>query len=419
MKYGVITVKPVSDLPDRSFVNLGDTVQTEAMINIYLQMGIKNEEVVRIDLREIQDYSGEYVILPININLSSNWIVNIFPLPERIIPVFIGLSYFSADKFSKELALYFKRYEPIGCRDEATLETMRENGIDAYLYGCVTATLPAGKRVEGKKIFCVDTPDSFNEWALKKLIDFGNEIEILSHIQNSPLFNDGTYMEKVTCDLLEKYRKEAKLVITSRLHCMSPCMAMGIPVIAVTDNISHRMGWIDRFLNIYSPEIYDQIDWNGQVIEYEVVKKKMIDIAIKKIEDTVKKYKDITDLSYFYETRKKAQYGNYFLSRLDLVPKEKKTNFEYIIWGAGQIGMNVTKVIRKMFPNSKLKAVVDSYCVGMFQGLPIQKPEILTKDTKELIFITTTSGEACARAKMDELGKAENIDYVSMATTAG
>lgn len=420
MKYGVITVKPVSEQMDRAFVNLGDTIQTEAVIYIYQLMGIKNEDIVRIDLCEINSYSGEYVVLPININLSSNWIVNIFPLPNRIIPVFIGLSYFTADKFSNELAEYFRRFAPIGCRDEATLETMRENGIEAYLYGCITATLPRDEdRIGGNKIFCVDVPKSFSDWASNKLEKCGYEVEIVSHIQSSPLFHDATYMEKVTNDLLEKYKKEAKVVITSRLHCMSPCMAMGIPVIAVSDNISHRMGWIDRFLNIYSPETYDSIDWNGQTVEYELVKKKMIDIAIRKIQSTVKKYEEMADLSYFYETREKAPYGNYFLSRLEFVPENKKEKFEYIIWGAGQIGMNTCRVVKQKFPNSRLKAVVDSYCEGTFQGIPIQRPDIITTDTKEIILITTTSGEACARAKMSELGKVENIDYISMATTAG
>lgn len=81
--------------------------------------------------------------------------------------------------------------------------------------------------------------------------------------------------------------------------------------------------------------------------------------------------------------------------------------------------MNVYQVISSMYPNSKLRAVVDSYCVGDFFGIPIEKPDILNADTEEYVFITTTSGEKCAREKLELLGKREIDDYLSMATTAG
>ena len=114
MRYGVLVVTPFSSEKDCWNVNLGDMVQEEAILYIYERMGIKREDVVRIEIKDINNYDGEYVILPININLSFNWIINIFPLPKRIIPVFLGLSYFSAEKFPDVLREYFRMYEPIG-----------------------------------------------------------------------------------------------------------------------------------------------------------------------------------------------------------------------------------------------------------------------------------------------------------------
>ena len=103
MKYGVIVVTPVSEAKDRSFVNLGDFIQAEAILYVYEQMGIAKEDVVRIDIKDVANYKGEYLLLPININLSLNWIVDIFPMSERIIPVFLGISFFSAEMFPEKV----------------------------------------------------------------------------------------------------------------------------------------------------------------------------------------------------------------------------------------------------------------------------------------------------------------------------
>ena len=166
MKCGVLVVTPITDAPDRMLVNLGDQIQAEAVLYLYEQMGIKREDVLRLDLKDLTDYKGEYIILPININLSLNWIVNIFPLSPYIIPVFLGLSYFSAETLPQYLADYFRSFGPIGCRDESTLNLMRRNNIPAYLFGCITMILPNhGMHInEKKKIFLVDVPASFDHY---------------------------------------------------------------------------------------------------------------------------------------------------------------------------------------------------------------------------------------------------------------
>lgn len=419
MKYGVLVVTPISVEKDRAFINIGDMIQAEAILYVYERMGIKRQDVVRLELKDIKNYQGEYLILPININLSLNWIIDVFPLPSHIIPVFLGLSYFSAQEFPAPLADYFRTYQPIGCRDEFTLDIMRKSGIQAFLFGCITAVLPQKEEGEGDKIFFVDVPQSFMEYSRKHVKEIYKDAEIITHICNKEDVNSVSYIEKITLNLLERYKKEAKLVVTSRLHCMAPCMAMGIPVIPVSDNISPRMGWIDRFLDIYSPETYANMFVSGQKVAYEDIKEKMIQIAVKSIQNATEKYESIADLSFFYESRKKSQYGNYYAKVLESLPFARKERLEYIIWGAGQIGMNAYQVISSVYPDSKLIAVVDSYCTGYFFGVPIKKPNILSEDTKEYIFITTTSGEQCAREKMEQIGKKEVQDYLSMATTAG
>lgn len=421
MKYGVLVVTSLTAQPDRNMANIGDAIQTEAILYLYEQMGIQRKDVLKIDINQVNQYEGEYMILPININLSLNWIVNIFPLPSHIIPVFLGLSYFSAEDFPQGLADYFRCYAPIGCRDEFTLNLMRRNHIPAYLFGCVTAVLPRRwSCLSKKKVLFVDVPDSFEKHYSNMNILQG-DIENVSHILRGPETSDYEYLEQTARTLLERYCQEASVVVTSRLHCMSPCMAMGVPVIPVTDNISPRMSWIDRFLEIYTPETFCEINWQGQEVFYEEHKRRMVNIAIERIQSACAKYTPIMDWSYFLESRKKSDYGNYYRAVLKKLPQSRKDHLEYIIWGSGQIGINVYQKISEIYPDSRLIAVVDSYCEGTFFGVPIQKPDVLKKSKRGggYVFIATTSGEEYARTYLDAIGRAEVRDYLSMATITG
>lgn len=421
MRYGVLVVTPVSSERDRAFVNMGDAIQTEAILYLYEQMGIRREDVVRINLKDLNNYSGGgYVILPININLSLNWIVNVFPMSPYIIPVFLGLSYFAAEDFSRELADYFRRYAPIGCRDEFTLQLMRKNKIPAYLFGCVTAFLPYRDRKKSgtRNVFFVDVPESFEKYSKEHFEGYADAVRI-SHIRENENTGKSEYLEKAARDLLERYREEASLVVTSRLHCMAPCMAMGVPVIPVTDNISPRMSWIDYFLHIYTPETYGQIDWRGQTVSYEDQKRLMLDIAVKRVRDAWEQNSPMLKWSHVLETRVRSEYGNYYREILKNLPEQRRDKLEYILWGSGQIGINVYQVISRLYPDSRLVAAVDSYCEGTFFGVPIEKPDILKTRKQAYVFITTTSGEACAREYLASLGKTETRDFLCMATTAG
>ena len=56
---------------------------------------------------------------------------------------------------------------------------------------------------------------------------------------------DGVYMHQryyeATSELLERYRNEARLVITRALHCAAPCTAMGIPAVLIAKDPKENM----------------------------------------------------------------------------------------------------------------------------------------------------------------------------------
>ena len=71
-------------------------------------------------------------------------------------------------------------------------------------------------------------------------------------------------------DLLNKYRN-AKLVITSRLHCALPCRAFNTDVIFIHKNLNtdHRFSGLLEILN----GNIDKIDYNTKKINRNIINK--------------------------------------------------------------------------------------------------------------------------------------------------
>jgi len=158
---------------------------------------------------------------------------------------------------------YLEKYQPIGCRDHYTVKLLEEKGIRAYYSGCLTLTLnnyavPDNERSD--EIYIVDPlysyPNAANlfiSWRffargvvsgdalklgkksqhLKKIFtqEFLREARVETQV-----FPNGKYSDAEKFDmadsLLRKYAK-ARLVVTSRIHCALPCLAMGTPVIFI------------------------------------------------------------------------------------------------------------------------------------------------------------------------------------------
>lgn len=118
---------------------IGDNIQIYAIDEFYRKCGIKNIAYIKFD--ELSTYNGEYAILPVTlplINYVNGGIAGWFS--SHIIPVFLGLTIAKSSLTCEEVQ-YLKNYEPIGCRDECTMLTMRKYGIQSYLGGCITLTL--------------------------------------------------------------------------------------------------------------------------------------------------------------------------------------------------------------------------------------------------------------------------------------
>ena len=214
---------------------IGDDIQLLAIENLYNYMGIDYKEVVRIPFNQLSTYDGEYVVLPISFPLYGySHDTAITQYSDKIIPVFLGMAILT-NTLSENEVVYLKKFQPIGCRDQYTMDVLRRYGIVSYLNGCMTATLPRRKPLYSEKynkIFCVDVPDSLKDMIPKEVLD---DCIFCNHVYLTSECPDGT--EAKAKEIYNRYKDEAKLIITTRLHAALPCAAMGIPVVLAKNQL--------------------------------------------------------------------------------------------------------------------------------------------------------------------------------------
>lgn len=161
---------------------------------------------------------------------------------------------------NRELISYYKKHEPIGCRDRHTLRLFESIGVKAYYSGCVTLTLENKFTDKDRtdNILFVDAfnknlPADYRQLCFDKLVpsSIKKNVEI---IEQSHANKDMGVEERLSHAelLLEKYSK-AHLVVTSRIHTALPSIALGTPVLFLdvafnTKNSRNRFdGIIDYF----------------------------------------------------------------------------------------------------------------------------------------------------------------------------
>lgn len=237
-----------------------------------------------------------------------NW-----PPSEYVIPLLTGIHYAGDHQTNGQLGSpaklefltgcggeYMNAYGPVGCRDLVTLKSFTELGINSFFSGCITLTLPKMeiKKPEKEYICAADLPKSVYE-KLKSLLD-GTGIEL---IKTTHYFDyrqrDDTWDEREARvkELLTLYQN-AKCVVTKRLHCALPCLAMGVPVFVTNSHERPASGRFDPYYDwlshctfkqfIAGDFDYDFTNPPPNSTEYLAVRDNML----KAIEDFVNKYKD-------------------------------------------------------------------------------------------------------------------------------
>lgn len=131
---------------------------------------------------------------------------------------------------------YLNAWGPVGTRDMFTKKKFDELGIETYFSGCVTCTLPKQPIIPNvnKYICLVDVDKPVIDMVTKQLDGTGVEIKIFSHMDEK----DGKRTWEDRKKQIEKrltIYQNAVCVLTKRLHCGVPCLAMEVPVLLVKE----------------------------------------------------------------------------------------------------------------------------------------------------------------------------------------
>lgn len=241
--------------------NLGDDIQSYAIARLMPQVDVYLD---REHLDTFCPEDGE----PVAVVFASWWFWRKWNWPpsEYIYPLLAGvhINNYGVKERGTPLTTewlsgigkeWFDAYGPCGARDEYTLNFLKEAGIDSYLSGCVTLTLPKQKETPEKGTYVVlnDLDSEQEAQARKWLSGSGFEIKTTCHtVKHNKAKQSYDERMKTVEDMLTLYQNAA-FVVTTRLHCTLPCLAMEVPVIAVTDMSQYRIssrwspyaGWVN------------------------------------------------------------------------------------------------------------------------------------------------------------------------------
>ncbi len=233
--------------------NVGDHIQSLAAEQFLPEIN------VRLNRDSLSNYQGEEPVLLIMNGWFSHSPNTCFPPANQISGLYWGFhvtAWNNSWKFiaKKDTLAYLKRYEPIGCRDRYTAEKLRTYGIRSFYSKCLTLTLPIRNNTpkDGYNIF-VDFPSSLAPKHIQR-----NSLSI-SHFIPSNLSEK---IKRIYARyLINLYKENAKLIITTRLHCALPCIAMGIPVIFWGNKNEYRVSLLEDIgLKIHDISILRNVD---------------------------------------------------------------------------------------------------------------------------------------------------------------
>ena len=153
-----------------------------------------------------------------------------WPPPSNIHPILLSLhiALHTQTQWARHGIEYLKEREPIGSRDIATLNYLRQHGVKTFFSACMTLLL-GNLNTDGQRTEDIYINDVHRYYI--KL--FPSEIQkkaiyVTHNVQSRDSLNRFT----LGYNMLKKYAS-AKLVITQRIHCALPCVAMGTPVIFI------------------------------------------------------------------------------------------------------------------------------------------------------------------------------------------
>lgn len=298
--------------------NLGDGIQNIAVENIYKKIGIQPQDLILINRDDMPNYQGDNVELVMQSYFAN--LYNTFPFPwsKDITPIFLGMHLSPIHNFrqlliKRGILKLMKPFEPIGCRDRNTRNFLKSHGINAYFSGCMSLTLDKRPTTpQNGKVFIVDLYSKALQDLPKHIKDIADYS--ITHIYQWKKdqkidFESAMQFEQKAREILNTYKEQASLVITSRIHVAMPCIAMGIPVIFIAKNLFNaRYDVLQGIVPIYSYKDIKYIDWNPAPANIDILKEAILSNAIAQITKSDDRYRTIEKLNEITSKLKPISY---------------------------------------------------------------------------------------------------------------
>jgi hypothetical protein len=148
-----------------------------------------------------------------------------FPFHKNLRPLFVSFHVNQRELLTPEAIDYLKQYAPIGCRDHTTADVLLSAGVPAFFSGCITTTTTT---------LFPDVPPP-PEDALTGYVD----VDLSKVPIGSPLYRQSADVVRFTpfvenvdiaVDMLDRYRRHHRRMVTSRLHAYLPGRSIGLDI---------------------------------------------------------------------------------------------------------------------------------------------------------------------------------------------
>jgi hypothetical protein len=265
--------------------NLGDHIQIIAGLRLLARLGIQPTRYLDRD-NEMQSAPGlDQEEGPVGI-LVNGWFKNNpaeWPPHPKLSPLLYSFHIrpsFCPELISDASIDFYRRHQPIGCRDAYTEDLLRSKGVDAFVSNCVSLTFP--RRIDDPatqtEVFVVSRDERIKAHLPASIGPY----TFITQYSGSNDFGENMVRAE---ELLETYRSRAKLIVTSMLHCALPAIAMGIPVIVfypVNEGWPHtsdreRFSSLERLVPVLRLEETEKVNWNPAPVDISGLKLRILD----------------------------------------------------------------------------------------------------------------------------------------------
>lgn len=230
MKYGVVVYKDAK--------NIGDDIQSYAAAQLLPQV---DYYIDRESLDIFRPEDNEPVNVIVNGWLMYNKLG--WPISSYINPLYLSIHFWCDDILDIGSSFLegiggedLREHQPIGCRDLETQKFLEEAGFETWLSGCVTLTLKAKfSNSERDDYICLTDVDTKVEEYVRKRYP---GVKVFNLLQESPTLIDKNMSWEERFSNVEKLLtiyQNARSVVTTRLHCALPCLALGTPVLLLRE----------------------------------------------------------------------------------------------------------------------------------------------------------------------------------------